>query len=168
MGRGEGGPSRALGWELGRNLEELVAGTFMVVMCLSTLGNVVARYVFGFSISWAEELSRYSFIWLVFLGAALCSKHGRHICIDALVLLLPSSAQKSCRLFVGFATAALMLVLIYYGGILVASAGYPTSTLGMPTYFVYLAVPISALLILIHSLQDLYRDLMTVRGGAQQ
>jgi C4-dicarboxylate transporter DctQ subunit len=153
---------------IGRNLEEIVTSAFLVLMCLSTLGNVIARYVFGAPISWAEELSRYSFIWLVFLGAALCSKHGRHVAIDALVLLLPGRAQAACRFVVDLITAALMIALIYYGGILAASATYPTSTLGMPTYLVYLAVPLSALLILMRTMSDLQRDLVALREGVQR
>ena len=50
--------------------EELVAGLFMVLMSFSTFANVVARYVFNSPIQWAEEFSRYAFIWVVFMGAA--------------------------------------------------------------------------------------------------
>jgi TRAP-type C4-dicarboxylate transport system permease small subunit len=60
-------------------------------------------------------------------------------------------------------TAALMLVLIYYGGVLVASATYPTSTLGIPTYWVYLAVPVSAVFILAHTMADVRRDILAAR-----
>ena len=53
---------------LGEYFEEIVAGMFMVLMSLTTFANVVARYVFNSPIQWAEEFSRYAFIWVVFLG----------------------------------------------------------------------------------------------------
>lgn len=137
-----------------RNAEELVAGTCAVLMCLTTLANVVGRYGFDAPIPWAEELARYAFIWLVFVGAALCSKRRRHIAIDAAVAALPPRGRAATRLLVDLATASLMLVLIYYGWLLTAAASQPTSTLGIPTHFVYAVVPLSALLILMRTLVE--------------
>ena len=74
----------------GTHFEELAAGTFLVLMSLATFANVVARYFFNNPLEWAEEFSRYSFIWIVFLGAAYCTKSNRRIVIDGLVLALPS------------------------------------------------------------------------------
>ncbi len=65
-------------------------------MSLATFGNVVARYFFNSPIEWAEEFSRYAFIWIVFLGAAVCTKHGRHIVIDGLALALPPGCRPVC------------------------------------------------------------------------
>ena len=63
--------------------EEILSGTFMVLMSLTTFANVVARYFFNSPIQWAEEFSRYAFIWVVFMGAVVCTKHKRHIGIDS-------------------------------------------------------------------------------------
>ena len=49
--------------------EEIASGALLVLMSLATFGNVVARYFFNNPIEWAEEFSRYAFIWIVFLGA---------------------------------------------------------------------------------------------------
>lgn len=147
---------------LGR-IEEIVAGTFLVLMCAATLANVVARYVFNAPITWAEEFSRYAFIWLVFTGAVVCTKRGKHICIDALVGVLPRPAQLISRVLVDAATAVVMLIMLYYGGRLTASATQSTSTLMVPTYFVYAVVPISAFLILAHSLRDLWASVRAAR-----
>lgn len=50
--------------------EELVAGSLFVLMSLATLVKMIGRYFFNSPIGWAEEFSRYAFIWIVFLGAA--------------------------------------------------------------------------------------------------
>ena len=59
-----------------------MAGTFLVLMSLATFVNVVFRYVFNSPFQWAEEFSRYAFIWVVFIGAAVSTKHKTHIIID--------------------------------------------------------------------------------------
>jgi TRAP-type transport system small permease protein len=131
--------------------EELVAGCLFVLMSLATLANVIARYFFNSPIEWAEEFSRYAFIWVVFLGAAYCSKSGRHIVIDGLALSLPGRLRAYLRVVVDLLTLALMGVLVYYGWILTVFTTQPTSTLYVPMSVVYVVVPLSALLIMIRS-----------------
>lgn len=147
--------------------EEMVAGTFMVLMSLTTFGNVLARYFFNSPIEWAEEFARYAFIWLVFMGAALCSKHKKHIVIDALVVFMPGRVQRVFALLVDVATLGLMLVMAYYGWVLIGYADQPTATLKVPQYVVYWVVPLSAVLILLYTLGDLRRDLRSVLSGGE-
>jgi TRAP-type transport system small permease protein len=145
-----------------RNVEEIIAGTLMVLMSLATLSNVIGRYCFNSPIPWAEEFARYMFIWVVFFGAVVCTKQKRHIVIDVLVAYTPQRMQSVCRLVVDLSVLGLMVILVYYGSILMVSATSATSTLGVPRSVVYSVVPVSALLIFGHTLRDLHRDV----GGA--
>lgn len=140
-----------------KNLEEVIAGTLLVLMALATLLNVVARYFFNSPVPWADEFSRYAFIWLVFVGAVVCTKQGRHISIDLVVTALPTRVRPIIQILADIATAALMLIIIYYGWILTSSATQPTSTLKVPQYVVYMIVPLSALLILFRTGSDIFR-----------
>jgi TRAP-type C4-dicarboxylate transport system permease small subunit len=151
-----------------RYCEEIVAGTFMVLICVATFANVLARYVFNSPFPWAEEIGRYGFIWLTFIGAVLCTKHKKHICIDIVVVFLPRRAQLIFKLLADAAVVVLMIIMVYYGSILAASATHPTATLSMPTYFVYAVVPLSASLILLHSAKDFWRDLQSAFGGGTE
>jgi len=139
--------------------EELVAGTFMVVMSLTTFANVLARYFFNHPIQWAEELSRYAFIWVVFMGAVVCTKRKRHIAIDFLLPALPSRASAWIRFLADACTLGIALVIAYYGWKLTAAATQITATLQVPHYFVYIVVPVSAALIFLHTLGDLAGNL---------
>jgi len=150
-----------------KNFEELVADTFMLLMCLATFTNVIARYIFNESFQWAEEFSRYSFIWVVFIGAALCTKHKRHIVIDGFVLALPKRLTHLISSFVDLVSIGFMLVLIYYGWVLCTFATQPTSTLKIPQYLVYAVVPLSAILITIYSVRDLRHDLRAYIAGGE-
>ncbi len=129
--------------------EELVAGSLFVLMSLATLANVIARYFFNHPIEWAEEFSRYAFIWVVFMGAAYCSKANRHIVIDGLVLALPARIRAYLQVAVDLLTLILMGTLVYYGWFLTVFTTQPTSTLLVPMSVVYVVVPLSALLMVL-------------------
>jgi TRAP-type C4-dicarboxylate transport system permease small subunit len=149
-----------------RYFEELVAGTFMVLMFLATFSNVVARYVFNSPIQWAEEFSRYAFIWVVFLGAVVCTKRGRHIAIENAVSMLPPVPQRWVRVAADLCTLGLAAVIAWYGWLLTRSATQITATLEVPQYVVYAVVPASAALILLHTLRDIARRLRPPARGA--
>ena len=146
--------------------EELVAGSLFVLMSLATLANVIARYFFNSPIEWAEEFSRYAFIWVVFLGAAYCSKAYRHIVIDGLVLSLPGRIRAYLQVAVDLLIMVLMGTLVYYGWALTVFTTQPTSTLYVPMSVVYVVVPLSALAILIRSIGTLVDHIRrAVRGS---
>ena len=139
--------------------EEIVAGVFMVLMSLTTFANVIARYFFNSPIQWAEELARYSFIWVVFMGAVVCTKRKRHIAIDILLHTLPARSTAWVRLLVDCCTLSIALVIAYYGWKLTSAATQITATLQVPHYVIYVVVPVSAALIILHTLGDFLGNL---------
>jgi TRAP-type C4-dicarboxylate transport system permease small subunit len=147
--------------------EEILSGLFMVLMFLATFANVVARYFFNSPILWAEEFSRYAFIWVVFLGAVVCTKHKRHIGIDSVVKALPSHVQLWANLAADLLTLALMVIIIWYGWILTRSATQITATLQIPQYVIYIVVPSSGVLGALYGLGDFRRHLREALGEKQ-
>lgn len=74
---------------------------FLVVMCLLSMvimvfGNVVMRYVFNSGILMSEEMARYCFIWLTYLGAMVAMREGGHLGVDTMIRALPLAGQKTC------------------------------------------------------------------------
>jgi TRAP-type C4-dicarboxylate transport system permease small subunit len=134
-------------------------------MSLATFGNVILRYAFNSPIQWAEEFSRYAFIWVVFLGAAACSKRKGHIAIDALTLLAPPAFRRFLARVVQGLVLILTASVTYFGWVLCRLATQATSTLNIPQYVVYLVVPFSAALIFVHTTLDLWRDLQGRTAG---
>lgn len=139
--------------------EEMVAGVFMVVMSVATFANVLARYFFNSPIQWAEELARYSFIWVVFMGAVVCTKRKRHIAIDILLQVLPTRSAAWARLLVDCCTLGIAGVIVYYGWKLTVAATQITATLQVPHYVIYVVVPASAALIILHTVGDFLGNL---------
>ena len=78
-----------------RLLEGFIA---LLLLCMVVLvfGNVVLRYGFNSGITLSEELSRWMFVWLVFLGAIVALKEHGHLGSDMLVSRLPVMGKKIC------------------------------------------------------------------------
>jgi len=60
---------------------------------------VFMRFVLSSSLAWTEELSRYSFIWSVYMGGVLAVKHTQHVRITAQFLILPPKARVALLMF---------------------------------------------------------------------
>ncbi|RZJ08033.1 MAG: TRAP transporter small permease [Rubrivivax sp.] len=65
-------------------------------MVVLVFGNVVLRYGFNSGITVSEEVSRWLFVWLCFLGAVVALKEGAHLGTDMLVSRLPVAGKKVC------------------------------------------------------------------------
>ena len=129
----------------------------MAVMTTLVFINVVCRYILNFSIIWAEEVSQYLMVWVAFLGAGLALRQGRHVAIEMLQDRLSSTARRMTRQFVALLLIVFMGILIVLGFQFAYFAwDQETPVLNIPTGIPYLAVPIGALLLVIH-LFFLYR-----------
>lgn len=87
---------------------------FAMVACLAVMvvlvfGNVVMRYGFNSGFTLSEELSRWLFVWMTFLGAVVAVHERAHLGTDTLVSRLPVAGKKWCL----GATYLLMLYLCW-------------------------------------------------------
>jgi TRAP-type C4-dicarboxylate transport system permease small subunit len=90
-------------------LLEAVIAACMLLMVLLVFGNVVLRYGFNSGIAVSEEISRWLFVWLTFLGALIGLREHAHLGTDALVARLGPGGKKVCL----FIAHALMLVICW-------------------------------------------------------
>ena len=63
-------------------------------MVVLVFGNVVLRYAFNTGITVSEEVSRWLFVWLTFLGAIVAMQEHGHLGVDMLVARLPTPARR--------------------------------------------------------------------------
>ena len=87
-------------------LLELLVVVLLVAMVIMVFGNVILRYGFNSGITISEEMSRYCFIWLTYIGAMIAMREGGHLGVDTLVKHLPVMGKKVCLFF----SEALMLL----------------------------------------------------------
>ena len=83
----------------------------LIVVCLTAMvvmvfGNVVLRYTVNSGILISEEMSRYCFIWLTYIGAMVAMREKGHLGVDTLVRRLPLLGKKVCL----FLSEILMLI----------------------------------------------------------
>ena len=87
-------------------LLELLIVVLMVAMVVMVFGNVVLRYGFNSGINISDEMARYCFVWLTYIGAMVAMREGGHLGVDTLVKRLPVGGKKTAR----FISEALMLL----------------------------------------------------------
>ena len=98
-----------------RLLEAMIA-LLLAVMVVLVFGNVVLRYGFNSGITMSEEMSRWAFVWLTFLGAILALKEHGHLGSDMLVSRLPVWGKKAC-LIIGQALMLYLTWLLFKGAL---------------------------------------------------
>ena len=77
-------------------LIEILIAVFLAAMVVMVFGNVVLRYAFNSGIIASEEVSRWLFLWVTFLGAIVALKEHGHLGTDALISRLPVLGKKIC------------------------------------------------------------------------
>ncbi|MCL6702417.1 TRAP transporter small permease [Pseudomonas sp. T1.Ur] len=128
----------------------------MVAMIVLVFGNVVLRYAFNSGISVSEELSRWFFVWMIFLGALVALKDRAHLGMNSLVKRLPPAGKRVC-LVIGH------LMMLYICGLIVIGSWQqavinlnvvaPASGLSMALFYAAgLVFGVSATAILVYEL----------------
>jgi TRAP-type C4-dicarboxylate transport system permease small subunit len=101
-----------------RALEALIAAA-LAVMVVLVFGNVVLRYAFNSGITVSEEISRWLFVWLTFLGAIVALRQRDHLGSDMLVSRLGPTGKKVC-LVVGQLLMLYIAWLLFQGSLMQA------------------------------------------------
>ncbi|MFF0990649.1 TRAP transporter small permease [Kocuria nitroreducens] len=143
-------------WWKRNSIEEYLGGVLLGVMVVVVFLQVIARYVFGDSFAWSEELARYCFIWLIYVTLGAVVLNAQHITVDAVVSRLPEGMRRGWEQAIQVIILALNIFLIVYGMILVlrvADLGQLSAALQMPMWLVYAAVPVGLLLATVRTVQ---------------
>ena len=131
----------------------------MSVMLIVIFAQVVTRYFFGYTPEWSEELARFLFVWVVFLGSALIMGEGGHLAVQ----FLPDKFKGT-----KFGTALDIIINLagYVFIILLLTQGWKMTSimtfqrvpgLDIPMSWVYAVIPFSCVLMLLYLLKDTLR-----------
>jgi TRAP-type C4-dicarboxylate transport system permease small subunit len=104
-------------------LLEWTIATLLVVMVVLVFGNVVLRYAFNSGITVSEEMSRWLFVWMTFLGAIVALKEHAHLGTDLLVSRLGRTGKRIC-LAVGQVLMLWATWLLFSGSLTQARINY--------------------------------------------
>ncbi|MDR1360637.1 MAG: TRAP transporter small permease [Deltaproteobacteria bacterium] len=140
----------------------LFVSVLIGAMMLWTFALVITRYCFNFTPSYGEELARYMFVWVVFLSLPIVAKKGAHMAIEMITIRLKGRALKTLRLISGTLTLIFLVLMVYQGSLLVLKSSIQTSAaLQIPMSWVYIAIPVGCLIMLVNVLGDFLTLLRT-------
>ncbi len=127
---------------------KVLHGTGIVLfigMCLLVLAQVVARKFFE-PLVWSEELARYTFIWVAFLGWVIANQRKSHIHISLVLDRSGPTLKLALGIFANLLVIAFALIFAVKGWRLVQNnLDIETVTLFFDFWVVYLIIPVSAL-----------------------
>lgn len=137
----------------------------LVAMSVSTLLQVIGRYLMPVPLSWTEELSRRSMSWLLFIAAPIAYRRNAQIGIDLVVNMLPKHSRIAASAVVDVMIGLFGVVMIVQGLELAGrSFRQVSSALNISMYYIYLVIPFSGSLILLFAVEKLLKHLTSVQA----
>jgi TRAP-type C4-dicarboxylate transport system permease small subunit len=143
---------------------EVIMVIILTTMVGLVFGNVVARYVFNSAITWAEEVARFLFVWLTFVGASFGLMKGLHLGMDMVVARFSPRTRSLIEVVNGFIILAFLGVWVVGGVHLIqANLDYMSPATGFSMGLVYLIGPLAAVLMGIEALSRLAASIKSLR-----
>ena len=120
------------------------------LMTLVTLANVFGRFFFNSPIFWSSEMARYSFVWIIFLGAALAARKGSHIGMETLLNILPQKGKAFLKAVINCIMIIFLFVFTIFSFIQ-AFNGIDTESSAMQISMLipYLALPLGGVAMIV-------------------
>jgi TRAP-type C4-dicarboxylate transport system permease small subunit len=150
------------------NFEKYFCAFIMSVMVICLGAQVFFRFVLDAALTWSEEMSRFAFVWVIYLGASMAAMERSHIRVTVPQLLLPSQYRHYATMFADFIWLVFNLFFAYQGALQVKhmlSFTFTSPAMQWNTAFVYAIIPIGFLLMSFRIVQGYWRDYK--KGGIQ-
>lgn len=131
----------------------------MSVMLVIIFAQVVTRYFFNYTPEWSEELARFLFVWVVFLGSALIMGESGHLAVQFLPDKFKGTTLGSVLDIIINATGYVFIILLLTQGWKMTSimTFQRAPGLDIPMSWVYVVIPVSSVLMLLYLLKDTIR-----------
>ena len=153
---------------LDKNAERWALLVFYVMLVVTMAIEVLRREIFSYSSIWGEEIVRYSFIYLAWIGAAAAVKDRAHIRIDVLMHYLGPRLKALLYIFGDIVMFVVAVIALYWSWEAVhVSAKFGSVSHGLRVSMVWflMAVPVGFGLMILRLTQSFLRDLRALRDG---
>ncbi|WP_333871329.1 TRAP transporter small permease [Desulforamulus putei] len=153
--------------KIDKHLEEYLLSFLLSTTVILIAVQVFMRYVMHASPSWTEELARYLFIWMVYIGISYGVKMQRHIKVDAFLLFVPFKVQKCIEIISNVLFIIFCLVIVKQGTVVamnLLSFGQTSPALSIPMGFIYMASPVGLSLAIIRLVQNIVLKIREIKG----
>lgn len=147
---------------LNDHFEEYLLVLLMSLEVIIVFAQVITRFVLKTPLAWSEEIARYMFIWLVWVGAAYATKENKNIKIDILSSKFTGAMKVIADIFTGILFIGLMLFMLYTSG-KVTYTVYLSNSIAtgshMPMWIAWFSLPLSMALMLFRFIQNSIRSI---------
>ncbi|MDJ0859157.1 MAG: TRAP transporter small permease [Dinoroseobacter sp.] len=153
---------------LNENAERWLLLMFYVMLVATMFIEVLRREVLSYSSIWGEEIVRYSFIYLAWIGAAAAVKERGHIRIDVILQYVGRRTKAVLYIFGDIVMFAVAVIAVIYSLEVVHVAwkfGSVTDGLRISRVWFLMAVPLGFSLVLLRLVQSFLRDVADLRAG---
>jgi C4-dicarboxylate transporter, DctQ subunit len=153
---------------LDRDAERWLLLVFYVMLVITMAIEVLRREIFSYSSIWGEEIVRYSFIYLAWIGAAAAVKERAHIRIDVVMHYLGPRPKALLYIFGDLVMFGVAIIALYWSLETVHISwkfGSVTHGLRISNVWFLMAVPVGFALMIWRLLQSLLRDWRSLRDG---
>ena len=142
---------------LNNHFEEYLLVLLMVAEVIIVFAQVITRFILKSPLAWSEEIARYMFIWLVWIGAAYATKENKNIKID----LLSSKFTGAMKVFADIFVAVLYIMLYTSGKVTytVYSSNSIATGSHMPMWIAWFSLPLSMALMTFRFIQNSVRSI---------
>ena len=147
-------------------IDYLIAGVCLTVLICVTFFGVIFRYCLNNPIIWEEEVQLMMITWTIYFGAAAAFRCGSHIAIDMIVDMFPKKVQKIFDIVIYVITIYVLYYIMKNGFNLVfqfAATGKSTNILHIPSQYVYMAVPVGCVLMIVSQTIYFIRSLLNIK-----
>lgn len=128
------------------------------IMMVDIFAAVIVRYVLHTALNFSEELGRYTFVWIVFIGMARCIATDKHVALDLLPNFLKGKASRNLYAVIYVLCAGFFTALTQAGlALCKVGARQKSATMRIPMNYIYLCIPICGVISLFFLLLKLYR-----------
>ncbi|SMB89644.1 TRAP-type C4-dicarboxylate transport system, small permease component [Pasteurella testudinis DSM 23072] len=116
----------------------LLLGLMLVVMIALVFLNVILRFFFNSGLVWSEEVSRYVFVYVIYLGAIVAMKENSHLGVDTLIKNVPEKVKLVLFVLGRLIIITVMAILVKgtYAMVIQSMTAKAAAT-GLPLSFVY-------------------------------
>ena len=131
---------------------KILVGAIMTGGAFVLFVNVVLRYGFGYGMSWAEEVTRYTLLWTVFVGAGVIAREGTHVSMEAFFNLWPERFKRIAFWAINIFCIVTIGVISSFGmGIvrMVIETGQTSEAAFIPMWLIYGAFPVGSFLMIL-------------------
>lgn len=148
---------------------ETIGGVAVLLMTVIVLLQIVMRYVFNTPLTWTEEIARYIFVYITFLGAGLLVYERSHLFVEVIFNSLSGRVKRSVQLCIDSIVLvfSVYLVVSSKSSMLFAFGSRSTAT-QIPMQYISMSVMIGAILMTIFALYNVVKDILQIsrkRGG---